>query len=109
VIRQDVFAGIDGKVKEVFCAPQRPRFPKTKRSSCFQNTELEVSLTEVEGQRLANDQQLIAKQRLMNEEKKLNLDQRNQLAGEVAEFISEAENVRTRSGSFVKSSRKNWT
>jgi biotin carboxyl carrier protein len=89
VIRQDVFAGIDGKVKEVFCA-HNDFVEKDKTLVLLYNTDLEETLTGVEGQRLTNEQQLRTKTRFFMEEKKLNIEQRNQLAGDIAELQQKA-------------------
>ena len=52
----------------------------------LRNTDLEVAITDVEGQRMANNERPFATQRALIEEKKLSLEERNRLAGEQAEL-----------------------
>jgi hypothetical protein len=92
VIRQDVFAGIDGVVKDLYCA-HNDLVPKDKTLVQLRNTDLEVALTDVEGQRMANNEQLITKQRWLSEEKKLNDEQKYQLAGDLAELLQKKQTL----------------
>ncbi len=92
VIRRDVFAGIDGDVKQVNCI-HGEMVSKGKSLVELRNTDVEVALTDVQGQRMSNDEQIFAKQRLLVEEKKLSLDQRNQLSGEIAELLQKRQTL----------------
>jgi multidrug efflux pump subunit AcrA (membrane-fusion protein) len=92
VVRQDVFAGIDGVVKELDCS-HNDIVPKGKTLVQLRNTDLEVALTDVEGQRMANEEQLINKQRWLSEEKKLNDEQKYQLAGDLAELLQKKQTL----------------
>ncbi len=85
VIRQDVFAGIDGVVQELYCA-HGDTVAKDKTLVQLRNPDLEVQLTGVQGDRLANSERLFAIQRKLVEEKKLSMTDRNQLEGERAEL-----------------------
>jgi multidrug efflux pump subunit AcrA (membrane-fusion protein) len=86
VVRQDVFAGIDGIVQELFCA-HGDTVPKDKTLVQLRNTDLEVAITDLQGERMANNERLFAAQRALAEERKLSVEERNRLAGEQAELI----------------------
>ena len=85
VVRQDVFAGIDGVVQELYCA-HGDTVAKDKTLVLLRNTDLEVAIADVQGQRMANNEKLFAVQRALVEEKKLSIEERNRLAGEQAEM-----------------------
>jgi multidrug efflux pump subunit AcrA (membrane-fusion protein) len=85
VVRQDVFAGVDGVVQELFCA-HGDMVPKGKTLIQLRNTDLEVAIADVQGQRMANNERLFAVERSLFEERKLSIEERNRLAGEQAEL-----------------------
>jgi multidrug efflux pump subunit AcrA (membrane-fusion protein) len=85
VVRQDVFAGIDGIVDELFCA-HGDTVAKGKTLIKLRNPDLEVALSGVQGDRLANSERLAAVQHSLVVEKKLSVDERIRLEGERAEL-----------------------
>jgi len=85
VQRQDVFAGIDGVVEELFVAHGQ-EVKKDQLLARLRNTDLEVALTDIQGQRLATGERLFAVQRALVEERKLSVEERSRLAGEQAEL-----------------------
>jgi multidrug efflux pump subunit AcrA (membrane-fusion protein) len=85
VVRQDVFAGIDGVVDELFCA-HGDTVAKNKTLIKLRNPDLEVALSGVQGDRLANSERLAAVQHSLVVEKKLSVDERIRLEGERAEL-----------------------
>lgn len=85
VWRQDVFAGIDGVVDELKIA-HGDEVEKDQLLARLRNTDLEVALTDVQGQRLATTEQLLAAQRALVEERKLSPADRIRLSGEVAQL-----------------------
>jgi multidrug efflux pump subunit AcrA (membrane-fusion protein) len=85
VIRQDVFAGIDGVVDDLFCA-HGDTVAKGKTLIKLRNPDLEVAITGVQGDRLANSERLAAVQHSLVVEKRLSLDERIRLEGERAEL-----------------------
>ncbi len=85
VVRQDVFAGIDGVVDDLFCA-HGDTVAKGKTLVKLRNPDLEVALTGVQGDRLANSERLAAVQHSLVVEKKLSVDERIRLEGERAEL-----------------------
>ncbi len=84
-VRQNVFAGIDGVVQELFVAHGSP-VVKDQLLAKLRSTEVEVALTEVQGQRMATLEQLAAVQRSLVEEKNLKIEERNRLSGQQAEL-----------------------
>jgi hypothetical protein len=85
VIRQDVFAGIDGVVQDLYCEHGKT---VTKDSTLLQlrNTDLEVAIADVQGQRMANNERLLAVQKTLAEGKRMSSDERSRLEGEQAEL-----------------------
>ena len=87
VVRQDVFAGIDGVVEEI---PKEIDHGKMVKKGDLllrlRNTDLEVAIADVQGQRMAKNERLVAGQRSLVEEKKLSIEERNRLGGEQAEL-----------------------
>ena len=87
VVRQDVFAGVDGVVDSI---PDKivhgASVQKNEQLLQLRNTDLEVAITDVQGQRLATLEQLGAVQRSLVEEKSLRIEERNRLAGQQAEL-----------------------
>ena len=108
VVRQDVFAGIDGVVQELYC-DHGDMVKKDQLLVQLRNTELEVALTDVQGQRLANNERLFAVQRSLVEEKKLSIEERNRLAGEQAELRQKQQIARRPVASCTRPSRWSWT
>jgi multidrug efflux pump subunit AcrA (membrane-fusion protein) len=89
VVRQDVFAGIDGRVEELFCA-HGDTVPKDKTLARLQNPDLEVAISGVTGDRLANSERLNAVRHSLVVEKKLSVDERIRLEGERMELEQKA-------------------
>lgn len=85
-LRQDVFAGIDGVVQDLYCA-HGDLVKEGQTLVQLRNTDLEVALTDIQGQRMANSEQLSAVQRSLFEEKKLSIEERNRLSGQRAELM----------------------
>ncbi|MBU4399552.1 MAG: efflux RND transporter periplasmic adaptor subunit [Planctomycetes bacterium] len=85
VWRQDVFAGIDGVVEELKVA-HGEMVAKDQLLALLRNTDLEVALTDVQGQRMATTERLFAVQRSMVGERRLSTEERSRLAGEQAEL-----------------------
>ncbi len=85
VVRRDVFAPIDGMVQELCCA-HRNMVAKDQTLVQLSSTELEVAITEAEGERMANNQRLFATDRLVAEANKLNIEEQNRLEGDLAEL-----------------------
>jgi multidrug efflux pump subunit AcrA (membrane-fusion protein) len=85
VVRQDVFAGIDGVVQDLKCA-HGDMVKKDQLLVQLRNTDLEVAISDVEGQRQAARERIFAAQRALFEEKKLSIEERNRLAGDQAEW-----------------------
>jgi len=91
-VRQDVFAGIDGVVQELKCA-HGEEVAKDQLLVRLRNTDLEVAITDVEGQRITTRERLLAVQRSLVEEKSLKIEERNRLAGEQAELKQKAQTL----------------
>ena len=89
VVRQDVFAGIDGVVDELFCA-HGDTVAKGKRLIKLHNPDLDVAITGVQGDRLANSERLAAVRHSLVVEKKLGVDERIRLEGERMELEQKA-------------------
>jgi len=85
VLRQDVFAGIDGVVEELKVA-HGEEVKKDQLLAKLRNTDLEVALTDVQGQRMATTERLFAVQRSMVGDRRLSTEERSRLAGEQAEL-----------------------
>ncbi len=87
VVRQDVFASIDGKVETIPEDIEHGKMVK-KNQHLFQlsNTDLEVAIADTRGQHMAAFEQWIANQRRLIEEKNLRVEDRNKLAGDQAEL-----------------------
>ncbi len=83
--RRDVFAGVDGIVQELFVA-HGDLVKKDQPLAKLRNTEIEVALTDVLGQRLATKEKLEAARRTITDERNLRIEERNRLMGEVAEL-----------------------
>ncbi|MEN6404975.1 MAG: biotin/lipoyl-binding protein [Thermoguttaceae bacterium] len=83
--RQDIFAGVDGIVQALYCEHGQT-VRKGQLLARLRNTEMAATLADIQGQRMAAGERLFAVQRALVEEKKLSIDQRNQLAGEQAEL-----------------------
>ncbi len=84
VWRQDVFAGIDGVVEELKVA-HGDTVNEDQLLALLRNTDLEVALTDVQGQRMATTERLFAVQRSMGD-RRLSTEERSRLAGEQAEL-----------------------
>jgi multidrug efflux pump subunit AcrA (membrane-fusion protein) len=85
VDRQDVFAGIDGVVEELYCA-HGDKVKKDQRLAQLRNTELEVALFEVEGKRATTAAEWFTVQKSLAEEKKLSIEERIRLNGKRMEL-----------------------
>jgi len=94
VVRQDVFAGIDGVVQELDC-DHGAAVQKGQRLALLRNTDLEVALSDIQGQRMAANERLFAVQRALVEERKLSPEERNRLAGEQAELRQKQQTLET--------------
>ena len=93
-LRQDVFAGVDGVVQEMHPDCDHGKTVKKDESLLLlRNTDLEVALSDVQGQRMAANERLFAVQRSLVEEKKLSIDDRNRLSGEQAELKQKLETL----------------
>ena len=68
------------------CRPRRYGGQRTKRWSSSRNPDLEVAISGVQGDRLANSERLAAVQHSLVVEKKLSVDERIRLEGERAEL-----------------------
>ena len=84
VLRQDVFAGIDGVVQELYCV-HGEKVKKDQLLVQLRNTEMEVALTDIQGQRLANGQRLSGMRSLLGE-RGTTRENRLRLEGEQAEL-----------------------
>ncbi len=85
-VRQDVFAGIDGRVDELF-VEHGATVAKDQRLAKLQSTQVEVELTQVQGEKLATIEQLASVQRTLIEEKKnMKPEETNRLFGQQAEL-----------------------
>jgi len=92
--RQDVFAGVDGVVQEMYPGCDHGKtVKKDEPLLLLRNTDLEVALSDVQGQRMAANERLFAVQRSLVEEKKLSIDDRNRLSGEQAELKQKLESL----------------
>ncbi len=85
VWRQDVFAGIDGVVEELKVT-HGETVAKDQLLARLRNTDLEVALIDVQGQRMATTERLFAVQRSMVGERRLSTGERSRLAGDQAEL-----------------------
>lgn len=87
-LRRDIFAGIDGVVEEIPKGIDHGKLVKQGELLVqLRNTDLEVALADIQGQRMANSEQLSSVQRALVEEKKLSIEERNRLSGQRAELI----------------------
>jgi multidrug efflux pump subunit AcrA (membrane-fusion protein) len=85
VVRQYVFAGIDGVVEELYCV-HGEKVPKGKILVKLRNTDLEVAMHEVQGKLSANGAELAASSSILNEAKKLSIEERLRQEGRQAEL-----------------------
>ena len=85
VARRDVFAAIDGVVVEVH-VKHRDIVKKGDLLATLRNTDLEVNYADIAGQRTATQEQLLSVQRTLHEEKKLTVEERNRLTGQLGQF-----------------------
>jgi len=85
VLRQDVFVGVDGVVQDIYVA-HGDAVKKEQLLVKLRNTDLEVAITDVQGQRLATIEQLSAVQRSLVQDRTLRIEERNRLAGQAAEL-----------------------
>jgi len=86
-LRQDVFASVDSVVEEIPVGIHHGETVKKDELLLkLRNTDMEVALTDIQGQRLATIERLFAVQRSLVEEKSLRIEERNRLAGEQAEL-----------------------
>jgi len=85
VWRQDVFAGIDGVVDELMVAHGSP-VTKDQPLVRLRNTDLEVALTDIQGQRMATTEELLSFQRSSVESRRLTTEERLRISGKVAEL-----------------------
>jgi len=85
VERREVFAGIDGVVEELLVA-HGDQVKEGQLLARLRNTDLEVALADVQGQRLSTTERLFAVQRALSQESRLSVEERSRLAGEQAEL-----------------------
>lgn len=83
VLRQDVFAGIDGVVDELDVA-HGDLVTKDQLLARLRNTDLEVALTDIQGQRMATKEELLSYQR-SSVGGRLSTEERIRISGKVAE------------------------
>jgi len=84
VDRSDVFAETDGIVMDVF-VKQGDLAEKKQELVRLRNTEAEIALTQVEGQRIVSQERIDSLQRTLLDERQLRPDERARLHGELAE------------------------
>lgn len=92
VVRQDVFAGIDGVVQDLYCA-HGDTVAKDKSLVQLRNTDLEVAIADIQGQRMANNERLLAVQKSLAEGKRMSSDERTRLEGEQAELLQKQQTL----------------
>jgi hypothetical protein len=93
VHRRDVFAGIDGVVERL--EPGLEHGAEVRRGqllATLRNTELDVALTDVMGRKAGSNEQLVATERSLKNEK-LTDAERNRLYGERARLTRELESL----------------
>jgi len=93
VLRQDVFANIDGVVQELKCN-HGDKVNKDQLLVILRNTDLELAITEVVRELETSRERLKAVGRYLFEEKSLKFEQRNQLEGERAELEQKVKNLK---------------
>jgi len=90
--RQEVFAGIDGKVVGV-AVNEGSEVKEGQELARLRNAELEVDVTRLRGRRRTIDEQITSKQRQLLEGQGLSVQEQNQLEGELAELTKNADNI----------------
>ncbi|HEY4759706.1 MAG TPA: efflux RND transporter periplasmic adaptor subunit, partial [Thermoguttaceae bacterium] len=83
--RRDVFAGIEGVVQDLM-VDHGDQVQLDQMLVKLRNTDLETAIADLEGQRLSTSQRMLMVQRALVEETKLRIEERNRLAGELAEL-----------------------
>jgi multidrug efflux pump subunit AcrA (membrane-fusion protein) len=91
-VRQDVFASVDGIVQDLFCSHEE-LVEKGKTLVQLRNTDLEVALADIQGQRLSNGERLHAIQKMLTDNKRMTGDERSKLEGELAETRQKQETL----------------
>jgi multidrug efflux pump subunit AcrA (membrane-fusion protein) len=85
VERRDVFAGIDGRIEELL-VNHGDHVQSDQLLLQMRNTDLETGIADIGGQLLSTSQRILSVQRALVEESKLKVEERNRLAGELAEL-----------------------
>ena len=83
VLRQDVFAGIDGVVDDLK-VKHGQEVAKGQLLAKLRNTDLEVALADIQGQRMATSEELLSLQRALGGAR-LTTDERLRISGKLAE------------------------
>ena len=111
VQRQDVFAGIDGKVEELYGRPRRSRHQGPTAVEARRQQRLRSGQREqIEGEGSGHHRALErGAAEWLDESEKLTLEERNRLAGEQAELEQKVEALRHRAGAPSAKRRRNWT
>ncbi len=92
VNRQDIFAPIDGVVKALYC-DHGDKVAKEQLLANLRNTDLELAITDVQGQLLAARERLAAVQRSLWDERALKIDERYRLSGDQAELFQKVNSL----------------
>jgi hypothetical protein len=94
VHKRDVFAGVDGVVKEI--APGIAHGVGVTRGQLLvtlRNTDLEVALTDVLGRKASSEEQLVSTRRALLEDKRISADERTRMSGRAAQLQREIESL----------------
>ncbi|MFM8283093.1 MAG: efflux RND transporter periplasmic adaptor subunit [Planctomycetaceae bacterium] len=94
VDKRDVFAGVDGVVKEI--APEIVHGAVVKKGDLLltmRNTDLEVAHTDVLGRKASSEEQLVSTRRALLEDKRISADERTRMAGRAAQLQREIESL----------------
>jgi len=94
VRKRDVFAGVDGVVKEI--APGIVHGAEVRQGQLLvtlRNTDLEVALTDVLGRKASSEEQLVSTRRALLEDKRISADERTRMAGRAAQLQREIESL----------------
>jgi hypothetical protein len=94
VHKRDVFAEIEGVVERV--EPGLKHGAEVKAGqvlATLRNTDLEVAIADILGRIASSEEQLVATRRALLEDKGLSSDERNRMAGQVAQLRRELESL----------------
>jgi multidrug efflux pump subunit AcrA (membrane-fusion protein) len=106
VLRQDVFAGIDGRVEDIPKGIDHGAIVTQGQLLLqLESTEAKIQLTEVQGNWLATNEQLQSVERELSDPRSLKIEERNRLAGQRAE-LKEKLNALERQWGYYKTKRQ---